>query len=48
MKNSFVEGGGGGGRSPSLPPFWLALAPARVRSICKIAVISDYWMMSKD
>ena len=47
-KNSFTKGGVGGGRSPSSPPFWLLLALARVRGICKIATISDYWMMLRD
>ena len=47
-KKSFTEGGRGGGRSPSSPPFWLVLALACVRGIYKIATISDYWMMSRD
>ena len=46
-KNSLVDGGGGGGKSPSLPS-WLLPTPARVRVICKVATISDYWMMSRD
>ena len=46
-KNSFADGDGGGGKSPSLPP-WLLPAPARVRVICKVATISNYWMMSRD
>ena len=45
--NSFADGGGGGGKSPSLTS-WLLLTPARVRVICKLATISDYWMMLRD
>ena len=46
-KNSFADGDGGGGKSPSLPP-WLVPAPARVRVICKVITIRDYWMMFGD
>ena len=46
-KNSFTNGDGGGGKSPSLPS-WLLHAPARVWVICKVATISHYWMMSRD
>ena len=46
-KNSLADGGGGGGKSSPLPS-WLLLAPARVRVICEVATISDYWLMSRD
>ena len=44
----------GGGRSsfplprPSLPPALSPPAPLRVRVICKVATISDYWLMPGD
>ena len=47
VKNSWADGGGGGGKSSWLPS-WLPPAPARVRVICEVATISDYWLMPRD
>ena len=46
-KNSWADGGGGGGKSSPLPS-WLLPAPARVHVICEVATISNYWLMSRD